>query len=67
MNCKPIMSGVPLIDIERSRYEELIRKEERLKMIEEGLQRLHFYNSDFELFKNIYGLKEVIEVRTDEN
>ena len=64
MNCKPIMSGVPLIDIERSRYEELIRTEERLKILEEGLKRLDFYHSDFEVFKKIYGLKEV---KADEN
>lgn len=64
MNCKPILGGEPLIDIERKRYEELIRTEERLKTLEEGLKRLNFYSSDFELFKKIYGLNEV---KADEN
>lgn len=47
-----------IIEVEQSRYDELIKKEERLHAIETAIKSLGFYHSDFELFKKMFELKE---------
>lgn len=45
MNTKPLLSGASLIEIEKSRYDELLRKEERLTLLESAICKLS-YTSD---------------------
>jgi len=45
MICKPILSGEPLIEIERSRYDELIRNEARLEFVKKWLKNKTSYNN----------------------
>lgn len=46
------------IEINRERYEELVKAEERLRTLETALKSLTFYDRDFEVFKKIFGLNE---------
>lgn len=47
------------IEVNRERYEELVKAEERLRTLEAALKSLDFYDRDFELFKKIFNLNEV--------
>ena len=47
------------IEVNRERYEELVKAEERLRTLETALKSLDFYDRDFELFKKIFDLNEV--------
>lgn len=60
MNCKGILSSEPLIEIERSRYDELVKKEKHFEIILGTLSRLSGYSNIDELKKylNIEESKE---------
>ena len=61
MNCKPIISGVPLIDIERSRYDKLLAREEELRILKKLILRAD-YTSDLTSVKEAFDIKpEIIE------
>lgn len=60
-NTKPIFSGEILIEVEASRYAELIAKEEKLRLLENAL-------STHENYSNLDPLKkyfEITEEKTD--
>ena len=40
MNCKPLISGVALIEIERSRYDELVSQEEELYRLRAAISKI---------------------------
>lgn len=54
MNCKPIISGAALIEIERSRYDELVAQEEELYRLKNALRKIEPYSSDIDLIKTIF-------------
>ena len=57
MNTKPILCGEPLIEIERKRYDELVHKEERLRLLENSILTLPCYG-EREMLKTIFNIKE---------
>jgi hypothetical protein len=54
LNTKPLFSGASLIEIERNRYDELLRKEEKLTLLENAICNLS-YTSDIQ---KMFQLKE---------
>lgn len=64
MSMKPIISGGVLFEIEPKRYEELVAKEERLRLLEEAITKRCGYSNIDEL-KDIFNLKK--EVTENEN
>lgn len=53
MSTKPLMSGGLLVEVEPKRYDELVRKEERLELLENAI-RNHLYISDI---KKVFALE----------
>jgi hypothetical protein len=56
MNCKPLISGAALIEIERSRYDELIAQEEELYRLKKALCEIEPYSSDINLIKTLFDI-----------
>lgn len=56
MNAKSLMSGEALIEIERSRYDQLLAKEERLNLLVKAIHNTNSY--DFSTIKAIFEIKE---------
>ena len=56
MNCKPMLSGEALIEIERSRYEELVSAEKELQLIKTAIGNLSDYDDTTHL-KMIFGIE----------
>lgn len=57
MNCKPLISGAALVEIERCRYDELVAQEEELRLIKKAISTANLY-SEFEAIKNIFDIHE---------
>ena len=57
MNTKPIICGEPLIEIERRRYDELVRKEAELNCLKNAILTLPCW-SEKETLKIIFNIKE---------
>lgn len=60
MNTKPIVCGDNLIVIERNRYEELIAKEERLRLIEKVIKKSPYYTT-------VGNIKDVFDLNVEDN
>ena len=56
MNCKPMFSGVALVEIERSRYDELIAQEAELRMLKKSILRAE-YTADLASVKEVFDIK----------
>ena len=65
MNCKPIISGEPLIEIERYRYDELIAQEEELYRLKNALRKIEPYSLDINLIKTIFDITPDIKEATE--
>lgn len=65
MNCKPILSGAALIEIERSRYDELIAQEEELYRLKKALCEIKPYSSDINLIKTLFDITPEIKETTE--
>lgn len=57
MNYKPIICGKTLIEIERSRYDNLLKTEKELEILKHTLSMLSGY-SDVSMLKKIFSIKE---------
>ena len=57
MEFKPLVCGESLIEIERKRYDELLRKEESLRLITSALSRMDDYANIKEL-RTAFGIKK---------
>lgn len=64
MSVKPIFSGEILVEISHKRYDELLHKEERLRLLESAITEKDDY-SNIEDIKTIFNLKK--EVTENEN
>ena len=62
-NTKGILSGELLLEIERWRYDQLLAKEERLRLLEETIKRQSEYDTLRDIKKvfdfDLYGEEEV--------
>lgn len=65
MNCKPILSGPALIEIERDRYDELLAEEEELYRLKKALREIEPYSSDINLIKNLFDITPEIKEITE--
>ena len=62
MDCKPLICGEPIIEVERKQYEKLIAKEEKLRLLEKGLSSCKgSYMTDYEMVKELFGLKKGVD------
>lgn len=55
MNCKPLISGAALIEIERYRYDELVAQEEELRLLKNALGEA-LIHSEFVAIKKIFNI-----------
>ena len=55
MSYKPLMSGEQMFDIKPQRYDELIRAEHRLTMLENALEDMNGY-VDIDQLKKLFGI-----------
>ena len=62
---RPLFTGKPTVEVNQERYDTLIAAEERLYILETAIQKLNFYNADFETFKRLFNLDEKIEITPD--
>lgn len=58
MVTKPLISGEILIEVERSRYDELLHKEEQLKLLKKAVENCTPYTSDLIAIKAAFDIKE---------
>lgn len=65
---RPLFSGTPTVEVNQERYDTLVSAEERLYILEKAIQKLNFYNAEFEVFKKLFDLEppKVAEPVTDE-
>ena len=64
MNCKPLISGTPLVEIERSRYDELVAQEEELRLLKIAILNVK-YSSELESIEKIFNITPNIEAKTE--
>ena len=64
MSVKPIMSGGILVEVEPRRYDELVRKEERLNLLENAIKQKDDF-SNIEDIKTIFNLKKEVPKNED--
>ena len=55
---RPLFTGKSTVEVDQERYDTLIAAEERLYILTKAIQKLNFYNADFELFKKLFDLYE---------
>lgn len=55
MNFRPLVSGKQIIEVEFDNYCALLKKEERLNLVENWLKRNHGYK-DLEPLKDLLGM-----------
>lgn len=60
MSTKPIFSGGVLIEVEPKRYDELVRKEARLEILENAIRK-YDYISEIKTMFSLEGEKDVHE------
>lgn len=64
MNCKPLLGGAPLVEIERSRYDELVSTETKYELLVARLVKLKGYTNVDDL-KDAFGIPTVAETATE--
>ena len=65
MNCKPIISGAALIEIERSRYDELVAQEEELYRLKKALGKDVLLSSEINIIKDLFDITPDIKEATE--
>ena len=55
---RPLFTGKSTVEVDQERYDTLVAAEERLYVLTKAIQKLNFYNADFELFKRLFDLDE---------
>lgn len=55
---RPLFKGAAIVEVDQERYDTLIAAEERLYILTKAIQKLNFYNADFEAFKRLFDLDE---------
>ena len=55
---RPLFTGKATVEVDQERYDTLVAAEERLYILEKAIQKLNFYNADFETFKRLFDLDE---------
>ena len=58
MSNRPLFTGKPTVEVDQERYDTLVAAEERLYILTKAIQKLNFYNADFETFKRLFDLYE---------
>jgi hypothetical protein len=67
MNCKPLLSGAALIEIERDRYDDLIAQKEELYRLKKALCKIESYSSDINLIKTLFDITSEIKESEETN
>ena len=65
MSNRPLFTGKPTVEVDQERYDTLVAAEERLYILAKAIQKLNFYNADFETFKRLFDLDEKLEITPD--
>lgn len=61
----PIMHGKSVIEIELSRYDELISREEELYRLKKAISEITPYSSDINLIKKFFDIEPEIKETTE--
>lgn len=64
MNCKLILSGPDLVEIERHRYDELVAQEEELRLLKNALGEA-LLHSEIVAIKKIFNITPVNKETTE--
>lgn len=64
---RPLFTGKSTVEVDQERYDTLVAAEERLYILEKAIQKLNFYNAEFEVFKKLFDLDEKIELPSVNN